>query len=186
MGGIKKIKFKQADKGLVIIYTGEGKGKTTAALGLALRAAGYKKKVLIVQFGKVWFTGEIEGVKKLAPYVKLVQGGLGFVKIFDDHSPFSEHAKAAEKTYDYLYSEVISGKWDVIIADEIVGAVAGKLLKHEHLVKIIKDKPVGMDLVLTGHHGKKNLFKLADLVTEMVAIKHPFGKGIIAKEGIDY
>lgn len=67
----KKMKFREADRGLVIVYTGEGKGKTTASLGLALRAAGYKKKVLIVQFGKVWFTGELEGVKMLKPYVKL-------------------------------------------------------------------------------------------------------------------
>lgn len=183
---VNKKKFKVAKKGLVIVYTGEGKGKTTAALGLALRAVGYKRKVLIVQFGKVWFTGEIEGIKKLKPYVKLVQGGLGFVKILDDHSPFSKHVRAALKTYDYLYKEAVSGKWDVVIADEIVGAVAGKLLKHNHLEELIKNKPRDMDLVLTGHHGKKSLFKLADLVTEMVPIKHPFEKGYLAKEGIDY
>src|SRR5260221_10188575 len=94
----RKLKFKETTKGLVIVYTGEGKGKTTAALGLVLRAVGYKKKVLIIQFGKVWFTGEIEGVKKLAPFVKLIQGGLGFVKIFDDTSKFSEHVKAAQQT----------------------------------------------------------------------------------------
>lgn len=182
----KKQKFQETKKGLVIVYTGEGKGKTTAALGLALRAAGYKKKVLIVQFGKVWFTGELEGVKMLAPYVKLIQGGLGFVKIFDDHAPFSEHVKMAGKTYDLLYKEVVSGKWDLVIADEIVGAVAGKLLKHEHLRKLIKDKPHNMDLCLTGHHGKPSLFKLADLVSEMMPVKHPFEKGFLAKPGVDY
>lgn len=182
----KKIKYKEIKKGLVIVYTGEGKGKTTASLGLVLRAAGYKRKVLIVQFGKVWFTGELEGVKMLKPYVKLVQGGLGFVKIFDDQSPFSEHVKVANKTYDYLYEEVISGKWHVVVADEIVGAVAGKLLKHSHLVKLIKNKPKDLDLVLTGHHGKPSLFKMADLVTEMMPIKHPFEKGLLAKPGVDY
>lgn len=182
----KKIQYRETDRGLVIVYTGEGKGKTTAALGLVLRAAGYKKKVLIVQFGKIWFTGELEGVKKLAPYVKLVQGGLGFVKIFDDNSPFSEHVKMANKTYDYLYNQITSGKWDVVVADEIVGAIAGKLLKHTQVAKLIKNKPKDLDLVLTGHHGKPNLFKLADLVTEMVPIKHPFEKGLLAKEGVDY
>lgn len=182
----KKMKYKETTKGLVIVYTGEGKGKTTASLGLVLRAAGYKKKVLIVQFGKTWFTGEIEGVKKLAPYVKLVQGGLGFVKIFDDHAPLSEHIKAANKTYDFLYKEVTSGKYDVVVADEIIGAVAGKLLKHSQVAKLIKDKPEGLDLILTGHHGKPSLFKLADLVTEMIPIKHPFEKGFLAKMGIDY
>ncbi len=182
----RKVKYRETTKGLVIVYTGEGKGKTTASLGLVLRAAGYKKKILIVQFGKIWFTGELEGVKMLAPYVKLVQGGLGFVKIFDDNSPFSEHVKAANKTYDYLYKEVTSDKWDLVVADEIVGAVAGKLLKHSQVAKLIKDKPKRLDLVLTGHHGKKSLFKLADLVTEMTPIKHPFEKGFLAKPGIDY
>ena len=171
---------------MVIVYTGEGKGKTTAALGLALRAAGYKKKILIVQFGKAWFSGELEGVKKLAPFVKLVQGGLGFVKLFDDNSPFSEHVKTAQKTYDYIYREVISAKWDVVIADEIVGALAGRLLKFEQVKKLIKNKPEKVDLVLTGHHGKQSLFALADLVTEMKSIKHPFEKGLLAKEGLDY
>ncbi|MBI2012071.1 cob(I)yrinic acid a,c-diamide adenosyltransferase [Candidatus Daviesbacteria bacterium] len=182
----KKIKYKETNKGLVIVYTGEGKGKTTAALGLALRAAGYKRKVLIVQFGKIWFTGELEGVKKLAPYVKLVQGGLGFVKIFDDNSPFSDHVKVANKTFNFLYKEVTSGKYDVVVADEIVGALAGKLLKHSQVAKLIKDKPKDLDLILTGHHGKPSLFKLADLVTEMTPIKHPFDKGFLAKSGVDY
>lgn len=179
-------KFKENNKGLVIVYTGEGKGKTTAALGLALRAVGYKKKVLIMQFGKVWYTGELDGIKKLAPYVKIIQGGLGFVKILDDHSPFSEHVKAINKVYEQLYKEVISDKWDIVIADEIVGAVAGKTLKQSQVDKLIKDKPERLDLVLTGHHAKQSLIKKADLVTEMVPIKHPFEKGILAKAGIDY
>lgn len=182
----KKRKFKETKRGLVLIYTGEGKGKTTAALGLALRAAGYKRKVLIVQFGKVWFTGEVEGIKMLAPYVKLIQGGLGFVKIFDDHSPFSEHVKAAQQTFERLYKETLSGKWDVVIADEIVGAIAGKVLKFSQVRDLIKNKPAGLDLVLTGHHAKKNLVRLADTATEMAPIKHIFEKGYLAKPGIDY
>src|SRR5690242_6749233 len=107
----KKIKYKETTRGLVIVYTGEGKGKTTASLGLVLRAAGYKRKVLIIQFGKTWFTGELEGVKMLAPYVKLVQGGLGFVNLYDDTHKFSEHVKVAQETFDLLYKEVISDKW---------------------------------------------------------------------------
>lgn len=182
----KKINYHETTKGLVIVYTGEGKGKTTASLGLALRAAGYNKKVLIIQFGKVWFTGEIEGVKMLAPRVKLIQGGLGFVGLFDDNSPFSEHVRVAQETYDRLYKEVASDKWDVVIADEIVGALSAKLLKFNQVKKLIRDKPERLDLVLTGHHGKKNLFALADLVTEMRPIKHPFEKGLLAKPGVDY
>src|SRR3990167_6552507 len=102
----KRVKFKETTKGLVITYTGEGKGKTTAALGLALRAAGYKRKVLIIQFGKIWFTGEMEGVKMLSPYVKLIQGGKGFVKILNDKLPLEEHLKAAQDTFDKLEKAV--------------------------------------------------------------------------------
>lgn len=182
----KKRKYKEQTKGLIILYTGEGKGKTTASLGLALRAAGYKRQVLIVQFGKVWFTGEVEGVKKLKPFVKLIQGGLGFVKIFDDHSKFEDHVKMANKNFDFLYNETISDKWDLVVADEIIGAIAGKLLKFEQVKKLIKDKPKRLDLVLTGHHAKKNLIALSDMATEMIPLKHPFDKGFLAKIGIDY
>ncbi len=178
--------FSSPEKGLVIVYTGEGKGKTTAALGLALRAAGYKKKVLIFQFGKVWFTGEKMAVKMLKPFVRLISRGISFVGIIDDSSAFSDHVQVAKEAYDELYKEVISDKWDVVVVDEIIGAVAGKLLKHQHLEKLIKDKPQRLDLVLTGHHGTEKLFKIADLVTEMVEIKHPYKKGILAKPSIDY
>lgn len=179
-------KFKETKHGLTIVYTGEGKGKTTASLGLALRAAGYKKKVLIIQFGKTWFTGEIEGIKMLKPHVKIIQGGLGFVKIFDDQSDIKDHKKMAQQTYELLYKEITSGNWDVVIADEIVGAIAGKLLTQKKVIELIKAKPKNLDLVLTGHHGKASLFKHADLVTEMMPIKHPFEKGFLAKPGVDY
>ncbi len=174
------------EKGLVIIYTGEGKGKTTAALGLVLRAVGYKKRCLIVQFGKIWFTGELAGVKKLSPLVKIVQGGKGFVKILGDRLPLKEHKKAALLTWELLYKEALSEKWDIIVADEIIGAVSGKLLASTLVEKLIKDKPHELDLVLTGHHCPKKLINLADLVTEMVEIKHPYQQGILAKQAIDF
>ena len=89
-------------KGLVILYTGEGKGKTTAALGLVLRAVGYKKKCLVVQFGKSWFTGEIAGIKNLSPLVKIIQGGKGFVDILGDQTPKAVHKRAASDTFELL------------------------------------------------------------------------------------
>lgn len=180
------MKFKETKKGLVILYTGEGKGKTTAALGLALRAVGYKKKVLIIQFGKIWFTGELEGVKKLSPYVKLIQGGKGFVKILNDRLPLKEHKKAAQKSFELLSNAARRQKWDVIVADEIVGAVSAKLLTVAQVLDLIKHKPKKLDLVLTGHHAHPKLIKAADLATEMVPLKHPFEKGFLAKPGIDY
>lgn len=174
------------EKGLVIIYTGEGKGKTTAALGLVLRAAGYKKKCLIIQFGKAWFTGELVGIKKLSPYVKIIQGGKGFLDILGSKVSKVEHKKAAREAFDLLYKEVKSQKWDIVVADEIAGAVSSGVLPLAKAVKLIKDKPQSLDLVLTGHYAPKKLIKLADLVTEMKEIKHPFQKGILAKKAIDF
>lgn len=176
----------EIEKGLVIIYTGEGKGKTTAALGLVLRASGYKRKCLIVQFGKVWFTGEVAAIDKLAPLVKIIQGGKGFVKILGDKLPLSEHKEQAKKTFDLLYKEMVSGKWDVVVADELVGAISSGLLPFSKAVKLIKGKPFGLDLVLTGHHAPDKLINMVDLATEMREIKHPFQKGMLAKKGIDF
>lgn len=170
---------------MVIIYTGEGKGKTTAALGLILRAIGYKKKCLIVQFGKTWFTGELEGVKKLKS-VTFIQGGKGFVGILGDKLLLEEHKKAASDTFDLLYKEVTSGNWDIVVADEIIGTVRAKLIPVSKVVKLITAKPQTVDLVLTGRNAPKKLIDLADLVTEMKMIKHPFEKGIMAKKGVDF
>lgn len=178
------------EKGLVILYTGEGKGKTTAALGLILRAVGYKRKCLIVQFGKAWFTGELVGIKKLNPLVKIIQGGKGFLNaksfVLKSNPPLSVHKKAAKEAFDLLYKEVISDKWDVVVADEIVGSVAAGVLPLTKALQLIDKKPARLDLVLTGHHAKKELIDKADLVTEMTEIKHPFQKGILAKKGVDF
>lgn len=183
---MRMVKETNQNKGLVILYTGEGKGKTTAALGLVLRAVGYKKKCLIVQFGKIWFTGELAGVKKLKPFVKFIQGGKGFVNIMGDKLPLSEHKKAAKDTFDILYKEVVSSNWDVVVADEIVGAVSSGLLPQNLVVRLITDKPAALDLILTGHHAPKKLIEMADLVTEMKEVKHPFQKGVLAKKGVDF
>lgn len=179
-----------SEKGLVIIYTGEGKGKTTAALGLVLRAVGHKKKCLIIQFGKAWFTGELVGIKKLSPYVKIIQEGKGFLNIknfaLKSNQSTAIHKKAAKKAYDLLYKEVKSDKWDIVVADEIVGAVSSGVLPLPKAVKLIKDRPLRLDLILTGHYAPKILIDMVDLVTEMREIKHPFQKGILAKRSIDF
>lgn len=173
------------EKGLIILYTGEGKGKTTAALGLVLRAVGYNKKCLIVQFGKAWFTGELVGIKNL-PNVKIIQGGKGFLDILGSKVTKKEHIKASSQAFKILYKEVMANKWDIVVADEIVGAVASKVLPLTKVLQLTRDKPVKMDLVLTGHYAHKKLIEKADLVTEMTEIKHPFQKGILAKKGIDF
>lgn len=179
------MKNQEKPKGLVIIYTGEGKGKTTAALGLALRAAGYKKKVLIVQFGKASYSGE-QGIVERMPEIKIVQGGRGFMGILGDRLPKEEHQKATEEAFSLLKQEIEDGDWDIIIADELVGTLYAGLLKEKEVLSLIHNKPEKLDLVLTGRGATPSLIEAADLVTEMKKIKHPFEKGFTAKKGVDY
>ncbi len=170
---------------MVIVYTGDGKGKTTAALGIALRAAGYKKKVLIVQFGKSSFSGELKSLKKLK-HIKVIQGGKGFVGILGDKLSLGKHKMAAQKTFEKLYQEMTSSKWDIVIADEILGVLKTKFLILDQILDLIQNKPVKLDLILTGRGAPYKIIKKADLVTEMKKIKHPFDKNIPAKKGIDF
>jgi cob(I)alamin adenosyltransferase len=175
------------EKGLVIVYTGDGKGKTTAALGLCVRAAGYDEKVCIIQFIKgSWKYGEIDGIKRLAPNVELYQKGLGFVGIIDDKLDKSEHIKAAGEALEFARGRILSGDYDIVILDEINVAIHLKLIKVDDVLNIIENKPKSLDLVLTGRNAKNEIIDRADLVTEMREIKHPFQKGIKAKKGIDF
>ena len=174
-------------KGLVIVYTGGGKGKTSAALGLVLRAVGYNHKVCMVQFVKgSWHYGELDSAKRLAPEFELITAGKGFVGILDDKSPREEHVKAANDTLAISKEKIMSGKFDVVILDEINYAIQLELLKLDDVIDMIKSKPAELDLVLTGNHAAKEVIELADLVTEMKEIKHPFKSGIKAKKGIDF
>ncbi|MFA5932900.1 MAG: cob(I)yrinic acid a,c-diamide adenosyltransferase [Microgenomates group bacterium] len=172
--------------GLVIIYTGEGKGKTTAAMGLVLRSLGHGKKVLIIQFGKATFSGEIKALERFGDSVKLIQGGVGFVGILGDKKPLSVHKAAAEDIYTILNNEVKSNKWDLIVADEIIGAVSGKLLDIKVILDLIETKPETLDLILTGRGAFPEMIEKADLVSEIKSIKHPYDKGAKIKKGIDY
>jgi len=174
-------------KGLVIVYTGNGKGKTTAALGLSLRAIGYEHKVCMLQFIKgSWHYGEMDSSKKLGPNFELIAVGKGFVGILDDNSPREEHEKYAAEALKICREKIFSEKYDVVILDEVNYAINLGLLDVKEIIKIIKEKPEKLDLVLTGNHAKEEIIKLADLVTEMKEIKHPFKSGIKAKKGIDF
>lgn len=170
---------------MIIVYTGNGKGKTTTALGLILRSSGYGKKILLIQFIKNSFSGELKTLKNIKE-VKVNQGGRGFVGILGDKLCLEDHRKAALETLTKLDKEIKSDSWDLIVADEILGALAGKLIKLSDVLEIIKTKPNNLDLVLTGRSAPKEIINLADLVTEMQEIKHPFKKGILGKQGIDF
>ncbi|KFM19268.1 Cobyrinic acid ac-diamide adenosyltransferase protein [Marine Group I thaumarchaeote SCGC AAA799-P11] len=173
--------------GLTIVYTGKGKGKTTAALGLALRATGYNKKICMIQFIKgSWHYGEMESTKKLEPRFEMVAVGKGFVGIIDDKSPKGDHEKIAKEAIKISNEKIQSGKYDIVILDEINYAVNLNLISIDDVLQLIKSKPEDIDLVLTGNHAKEKVIEIADLVTEMKEIKHPFQKGIKAKKGIDF
>ena len=173
--------------GLVIIYTGNGKGKTTAALGLSLRAIGYEHKVCMLQFIKgSWHYGEMDSSKKLGPNFELIAVGKGFVGILDDNSPREEHEKYAAEALKICREKIFSEKYDVVILDEVNYAINLGLLDVKEIMELIKEKPEKLDLVLTGNHAKEEIIELADLVTEMKEIKHPFKSGIKAKKGIDF
>ena len=176
-----------SEKGLVIVYTGNGKGKTTAALGMALRASGYEYKVCMLQFIKgSWHYGEMDSSKKLEPNFELIAVGKGFVGILDDNSPREEHEKYAAEAVRICREKIFSEKYDVIILDEVNYAINLGLIEVQEIIKIIKEKPSELDLVLTGRNVKDEIVELADLVTEMKEIKHPFKSGIKAKKGIDF
>ncbi|MDC0218137.1 cob(I)yrinic acid a,c-diamide adenosyltransferase [Nitrosopumilus sp.] len=173
--------------GLTIVYTGKGKGKTTAALGIALRATGYKKKICMIQFIKgSWHYGEMESSKRLEPEFEMVAIGKGFVGIIDDKSPKEDHQEIAKEAIRISNEKIQSGKYDIVILDEINYAVNLNLISLADVLDLIKSKPENVDLVLTGNYAKEEVIEAADLVTEMKEIKHPFQKGIKAKEGIDF
>jgi cob(I)alamin adenosyltransferase len=173
--------------GLVIVYTGKGKGKTTAALGMALRAIGYNYKICMIQFIKgTWHYGEMTSSKRLEPEFELTAVGKGFVGIIDDKSPRADHERIAAEALHLSREKIKSGKYDIIILDEINYAVNLGLIKIEDVLDLIEFKPSNLNLVLTGNHVSQEIIDVADLVTEMKEIKHPFKLGIKAKKGIDF
>ena len=169
-------------KGLVQIYTGNGKGKTTAALGLALRAAGAGFKVYIGQFIKNKAYSEIKALKNIKN-IKIEQYGRGcFIK----KKPKKIDIAYAEKGLSKARKNIVSGKYDVVILDEVNIALSLGLIKMKDIFNLIKHKPISVELVLTGRYCPRKLLKYAALVTEMKEIKHPYKKGIKARLGIEY
>lgn len=178
---------KKDEKGLVIVYTGNGKGKTTAALGLCIRAAGYKKKVKILQFIKgSWKYGELEGIKLLKDFVEMEQVGEGFVGIVDDDKDFAVHQAAAQEGLAHAKEITISGEYDIVILDELNVAIGLGLVELEQVLEMVRNKPERLHLVITGRNAHEKLIEIADLVTEMREIKHPYQKGVLAQRGIDW
>jgi cob(I)alamin adenosyltransferase len=177
----------QNERGLVIVYTGDGKGKTTAALGLCLRAVGHGYKIRIIQFIKSdWPYGERLGLERLAPDVQLDSLGAGCIGIMGDDKPLEEHRLAAQAALRAAGEAIGSGKHDIVILDEINVAVHLGLISTAEVTALIANKPVELHVILTGRYAPQELIAAADLVTEMKEIKHPFRLGQLGRRGIDF
>ena len=174
-------------KGLIIIHTGPGKGKTTAALGLGFRAVGQGLKVLMVQFIKgSWHYGELDAARAFGEdRFKILPMGRGFVKVGAE-KPDPEDIRLVEQAWQYGSEKIRSGEYDLVILDEINYAISYKMLDPERVLEALKQKPERVHVVLTGRNAHPRLVELADLVTEMREIKHPYQKGISAQRGIEY
>ena len=179
-------------QGLIIVYTGDGKGKTSAALGAAMRALGHGWRVLMIQFFKGdWpvVYGELELAKRLYPQFEVLQLGQGFVKIMGDKKPFAEHVEAAQAAIGLARERMSSGQYDVLILDEVnyaLGYLDFKLIELKDILELLRSKPSQMHVILTGRNAPPEIVEMADLVTEMKEIKHPMKKGVPAQQGIDY
>lgn len=185
-------------KGLLMLYVGRGKGKTTAAMGLAARAAGSGLRVFIVQFikgewpcGEREFFGAFRAARKRERTTKLgtiefVTSGKGFIKILGDRKPFAVHQAAARQALAAARQALRSGKYDLVIMDEAISAVETKVLAVKDLLDIARRKPPLVHLLMTGHDAPRSLVAKADLVTEMKLVKHPYYKGVLAQRGIDF
>jgi cob(I)alamin adenosyltransferase len=169
-------------QGYVQVYTGDGKGKTTAALGLALRAAGAGLKVFFGQLIKSAAYSEIKALERYAGQITIEQFGRG---CFIRGNPCQEDIDLARKALSALTAALRSNRYDVVIADEANVACGCKLITEADLIALIDSRPAHVELVLTGRNAPAAVVQRADLVTEMRAVKHYYDEGVLAREGIE-
>jgi len=175
-----------ARKGLIIVNTGPGKGKTTAAMGTALRAVGAGLKVLMLQFLKgSWHYGELDAVKAFGDNFVMKQMGRGFVKVGGAETD-PEDIRMVEECWKEAEEAILSGAWDVVVLDEINYAISYKMLDPAKVVEVLRRKPEMVHVILTGRSAHPTIVELADTVTEMREVKHAYQKGIEAQRGIEY
>jgi cob(I)alamin adenosyltransferase len=182
--------------GQTLVFYGEGKGKTSAAFGVALRAVGRGWKVRMIQLTKMgeWPRGEpmgeIVGAQRLAPDFEVISTGIGFVNILGDPFTFEEHRAAAQAGLQLVHESMASGAYDLLILDEALGAVSQGQWDLEQLLDVIRTRPRPLSLLITGHDADRRFIDqvvaAADLATEMVKVKHPFDEGHQARKGLDY
>ena len=173
-------------RGLILINTGPGKGKTTAALGTALRAAGNGMRVLVLQFLKgSWHYGELDAVEAFGPNFVMKQMGRGFVKVGGAETD-PEDIHLVEAAWTEAREAIDSGEWDMVVLDEINYAIGYKMLDPAAVAEALRGKPEMVHVILTGRNAHPLLVELADTVTEMREVKHAYQKGILAQRGIEF
>jgi cob(I)alamin adenosyltransferase len=174
------------DKPRILIFTGDGKGKTTAALGMILRASGHDMRTRMVQFLKSdTGSGELAALRKL-PGVEFSRRGLGFVPRRRDDPRFAAHLQAAHEALDLVREAVRKGAYDLLVMDEIGGAIAAGLIKEQEVRELLEQAPATLRIVLTGRNVPAGLIALADTVTEMRCVKHGMRQGRTAQKGVEF
>lgn len=177
---------------MLIIFTGNGKGKTTAALGQAMRAVGEGKRAIVHQFIKgPWISGEDKIAPIFGDKLTIIKGGKGFVGILGDSLPITEHQRAAQETWEHIKEAVRSGEYYLVVADEFNVALSLQLLNKQDVLAdiiLLKKELEERDalLVLTGRGADRDIIALADLVTEMREVKHPYNSGTKARRGVEF
>jgi cob(I)alamin adenosyltransferase len=173
-------------RGLIIVNTGPGKGKTTAAMGTALRAVGNGLKVIMLQFLKgSWHYGELDAVQAFGDRFVMKQMGRGFVKVGGAETD-PEDIRMVEEAWAEAEKAIMSGEWDVVVLDEINYAISYGMLDPARVVEALKQKPEMVHVILTGRSAHPTIVDVADTVTEMREVKHAYQKGIMAQRGIEY
>ncbi len=173
--------------GLVVVLTGHGKGKTSSAVGMVVRACGHGMKVLMIQFMKGdIFTGEWEGIPRLECRVELIPAGMGFCGIQGNPFTHAAHRQAAQRALQLAREKIESGAYDLVVLDEVNNALNLKLLDLDDVLEVIRTKPPLMHLVLTGRDAHPSVIELADTVSEVQEVKHAYRKDIEPQPGIDY
>ena len=170
--------------GLVELFTGDGKGKTTAALGTILRVIGQGYRVYIAYFMKGDYPYGEQVILAQLPNVSFSR--FGFVSFVDKNNIKDEEKEEARKALQTAREAMLSGDYDVVVLDEVNIAAAWKLIDIDEVINLIKEKPPGVELILTGRYADARIIEMADLVTEMVKVKHPYDKGILARRGIEF
>ena len=186
---VKRREAKARRRGLLLVFTGNGKGKSTAAFGLALRATGNELPVKVVQFIKgSWKTGEREAIRKYLPGIEVEVGGKGFTieRLRDPKIPMTDHQLAARAAFEMAKEAVSSGRYRMVVLDEILGSIKAGLVSEAEVLELARGRPKDLHLVFTGRGATDSIIEAADLVTEMREIKHHFKAGIPAQRGIEF